>query len=295
MYHISLPQFIEWNVNRDQIERMSMNVLGRWFAVLIVLGASACASSAEERKVAKILLIGKKPDHPWATHMYLHTCGVLSKCLSQTKGVETVVSDGWPQDLATLDDVKTIVVYTTPAAELLLDGPHREQVDQLMDKGVGLVTIHWASSIRKKNLDRLGDRWLSYLGGSWVSNVGLSTDKSPLKQLIPKHPICRGWTEYELHDEFYLNPTIDKAKPLLQVSTKGKDVVVGWVHKRSDGGRAFGTTLGHYYRNFQISAFRRMVVNGILWTAHVEVPTDGAPIALDEMELALPPKPPKKM
>ncbi|MCH8921610.1 MAG: ThuA domain-containing protein [Planctomycetes bacterium] len=266
----------------------------KYFAsAAVVLALLAGVTSADEKGKTKILLIGKQPDHPWGTHMYLHTCRMLTKCLHQTDGVETVVSDGWPKDAAKLKGVKTIVVYTTPAAELLLDGPHRDEVDRLMKQGVGLVTIHWASSVQKKNLDRLGERWLSYMGGTWVSNVGLSTGKSPLKQLIAKHPICRGWSEYELHDEFYLNPTIAKAKPLLQVTTKGQNVVVGWVHERKDGGRAFGTTLGHYYRNFQIEAFRRMIVNGILWTAHVDVPKGGAPVTLSKKQLALPPKPKK--
>lgn len=131
-------------------------------------------------------------------------------------------------------------------------------------------------------------------GGTWISNVGLSTDKSNLKQLIPDHPICRGWKEYELHDEFYLDPKIAKGKPLLQVTTKGKDVIVGWVHEREDGGRAFGTTLGHFYSNFQIDAFRQMITNSILWTAHVDLPKEGAPIKLSEEQLALPKEPKKE-
>lgn len=143
----------------------------------------------------------------------------------------------------------------------------------------------------QENLERLGDRWTNYLGGTWVSNVGLSTDRSPLKQLLPDHPVSRGWDEYELHDEFYLDPTVTKGTPLLQVTTKQKDVTVGWVHERENNGRAFGTTLGHFYRNFQIDAFRRMIVNGILWTAHVGVPKEGASIALSQAQLALPPKP----
>jgi len=142
---------------------------------------------------AKVLFVGKQPDHPFGTHMYLHTCGMLAKCLARTDGVETVVSDGWPKDAGVLKGVSTIVMYTTPAAEFLLDAPHRDQVDQLMNQGVGLVTIHWASSVEQGDLQRLGPRWMSYLGGTWVSNVGLYTGKSPLVQLQPDHPICRGW------------------------------------------------------------------------------------------------------
>jgi len=269
--------------------------MGRIIKTAFLLGVFLFAGgllAADEKPKTKILFIGKNPDHPYGSHMYLHTCGMLAKAAELTPGVEAVVSNGWPKDAKMLEGVKTIVVYTSPAAELLLEGPHRAQVDELMKKGVGLVTIHWASSVNKKNLDTLGPTWLSYLGGTWVSNVGLSGGKSPLKQLIPEHPVCRGWKEYEIEDEYYLDPVIKQAKPLLQVQErKGKDVIVGWVFERPDGGRAFGTTLGHPYKNFQIEAFRRMILNAILWSAHVEVPRDGAPVNLSEEALALPPKP----
>ena len=262
------------------------------FLLAAICGLTACAV-ADEKPKAKVLLIGKQPDHPYATHMYLHTCKMLSECL-RLNGVEAVVSDGWPKDPAVLKDVKSIVVYTTPAAELLLDGPHRDDVDRLMKDGVGLVTIHWASSIQKENLERLGDRWMSYLGGTWISNVGLSTDTSELKQLDPKHPICRGWKDYELNDEYYLNPKIGKdATPLLQVTTKGQEVVVGWAFERPGGSRAYGTTLGHFYRNFEREPFRRTIVNAILWTAEVVVPKEGARIDVKEEFLKLPPEPAK--
>lgn len=265
----------------------------------VFLLASRCcqpvsASAEEETKEGptRVLLIGHQLDHPWGTHMYLHTLDVLARCLRQTDGVETIVSDRWPRDPKQLEGVKTIVVYSGPAAELLLEGPHRAEVDRLMKQGVGLVTIHWASSIQQANFDRLGKQWMSYLGGTWISNVGLSTDTSPLKQLAPDHPICRGWKEYELRDEFYLNPTIGKdALPLLKVRTRDQDVVVAWAYERPDGGRAYGTTLGHFYDNFQMDAFRQAIVNAILWTAHREVPPGGAPMALSEEQLALPPKP----
>lgn len=252
--------------------------------------AWAQTAPAAPEAAPKVLLIGKQPDHPYATHMYLHTQGMLAKCL-ELNGVQGVISDGWPRDASRLDGVRSIVLYTTPAAEFLLDAAHREQVQALLDKGVGLMTIHWASSVNQANLKRLGPVWIGYLGGTWVSNVGLSTGKSPLKQLAPEHPICRGWQEYELHDEYYLNPTVsERATALLQVQAQGKPVIVGWAHERKDGGRAYATTLGHFYRNFQRESFRRMIVNGILWTAHVEIPESGARVEVAPSVLALPPQ-----
>ena len=253
-----------------------MTGLNKHCLILCLLAWLSGVAVGDEKGKTKILFIGKDPDHPYGSHMYMHAGAMLAKCVELTPGVETVVSNGWPTDAKAIAGVKSIVVYTSPAAEFLLDGPHRAEVDRLMKQGVGLVTIHWASSVKKEDLERLGPTWLGYLGGTWVSNVGLSNDHSPLKQLLPEHPICRGWKEYEIDDEFYLNPLVKQAKPLLQVTTKGKDVVVGWEYERPDGGRAFGTTLGHPYKNFQIEAFRRMIVNAILWSAHMEVPAGGA-------------------
>lgn len=269
-----------------------------WFVGFVLLGGlvapagwETTATGAEKPKT-RILLIGKNPDHPHGSHMYMHTCGVLAKCLELTPGVETVVSNGWPKDAKTLEGVTAIVVYTSPAAELLLEGPARAAVDELMKKGVGLVTIHWASSVNKANFERLGPTWMGYLGGTWVSNVGLSGGKSTLKQLVPTHPICQGWSEYEIDDEYYLDPVIGKkTTALFQVKErKGKDVIVGWAFERPDGGRAFGTTLGHPYKNFQDDAFRRMIVNAILWSAKVNVPKTGAPVNVSKEVLALPEK-----
>ncbi len=273
---------------------MTFNQLVWLTASLLVLaiGPAAAQDKPAGNKAAKILFIGKQPDHPYGSHMYLHTSGVLAKCVALTPGIESIVSDGWPQDAKQLEGVKAIVIYTSPAAEILLDGGHRDDVDRVLKSGVGLVTIHWASTVKKENVERLGPAWLSYLGGTWVSNVGLSFGKSPLKQLDSEHPICRGWREYEIEDEFYLNPTIEKARPLLQVREKGgKDVIVGWTYERGGGGRSFATTLGHPYKNFQDERFRRMIVNGILWAAHIDVPESGAPVNIGEALLALPPKP----
>src|SRR6266498_717750 len=105
---------------------------------------STCGTTfAQDKAKTKILFIGANPDHPFGSHMYMHTSGMLAKCAELTPGVEAVVSNGWPKDVKSIAGVKSIVVYTSPAAELLLQGPHRDEVAQLMKNGCGLVTIHW--------------------------------------------------------------------------------------------------------------------------------------------------------
>jgi type 1 glutamine amidotransferase len=67
-------------------------------------------------------------------------------------------------------------------------------------------------------------------------------------------------------------------------------VVVGWAYERDDGGRAYGTTLGHFYENFERERFRRTIVNAVLWTAHREVPQGGARVDVGDDVLKLPPE-----
>jgi type 1 glutamine amidotransferase len=265
-------------------EDFTLRISGLEFAV--------ASPAAIAQTKTRILFIGKDPDHPYGSHMYMHTCGVLAKCVELTPGVEAVVSNGWPKDKALLAGVKTVVVYTNPAAEFLLDSPDRDEIESAFKNGVGMTTIHWASTVKKENYDRLGPLWLRYAGGTWISNIGLSDGVSTVKRLEPNHPISRGWKEFELNDEYYLDPVLKGAKPLLQVrEKKGKDVVVGWTYERPDGSRAFATTLGHSYKYFQLESFRQMIVNGILWSAKVDVPMTGAPIDVGEQVLTLPPAP----
>ena len=49
-----------------------------------------------------------------------------------------------------------------------------------------------------------------------------------------------------------------------------------------------GITLGHFHHNFARDDFRRLIVNSILWSAHVEIPKDGAIVVVEPDEVQLP-------
>ena len=251
-----------------------------------VLGAALGSAHAAEPVPTKIVLVYTQPDHAFGTHMYEHECKLLAHCLKQTRGVEATVAQDWP-DKSQLDHVRSLVFYSRPAGDIALSAEHRELFNQLMKEGVGLAAIHWATGAEKER----GEEYSSLLGG-WFNfaHAGLKVDTQLLEQQDPKHPICRGWKPYQLHDEFYLNMKFhDGAIPVLKVKVDGKDQVVAWVMERpnSHEGRSFGTTLGHFHENFGLPDFRRAVVNGILWSAHVEVPENGAPVEVSDKELKL--------
>ncbi len=245
------------------------------------LQGQGTASKTPEKKV---VLIGQQPDHPPGTHLYLPECELLAKCLRQTAGVKAVVSDGWPADPVVLDGVSAIVLYSSPGAEILLEGPQREKFESLMEQGVGLVALHWATGLKDQNKEELGNRYLGYLGGLFsFAFSGLDISESTVEQVATDHPVCRGWKGFKLTDEYYLNlKFLPAAQPILQVPVKGKQQTVAWCYERpeSHGGRSYGNTLGHFHQLFEREDFRRMLVNGILWTAHVDIPSTGAPCKL---------------
>lgn len=237
----------------------------------------------------RVLLIGKDNDHPPGTHEYMAVCRLLAKCLEQTAEVEAIVSKGWPKDPAKTKNVKAIVLYTANGGDVILAPRVRKQVLALLDQGAGLTAIHWSTGANKIN----GPQYREILGG-WFSRKyagsRLLVKKLRLEQVDPKHPICRGWRPFDLHDEYYLDLKFSpKAKPVLAVRHQGKRYVVGWVFDRGKG-RSFGCVCGHFHRNFAIPSFRKALVNGILWTAGIDVPPEGAPVALRREDLQAPSK-----
>ncbi len=264
------------------------------FSLLMVsYCTSACLSAADGR--TKIVLIGKDRDHPPATHEYMAECRLLATCLRQTPGVEAVVSKGWPTAPAVLKGVDAIAFYTKQAGNVLFDGARRKQVQALLERGVGLTAIHWSTGAEGQEV---GELWRA-ASGAWFNSKFSKLKTTTLKVCQPNkdHPICRGWRAYDLHDEYYLKLRFAPGvQPVMTVTVDGQEYVVGWAYERPDagGGRSFGCVLGHFHKQFGMEPFRRSLVNGILWTAHRDVPQAGAPCKITKKDMVLPPDPRKK-
>jgi hypothetical protein len=262
---------------------------------LVVFACSGVLAQADEGPT-KILLIGKDPDHPSKTHTYMNDCELLAKCLRETKGVETVVSNGWPKEPLALDGVKAIVLETRLGGTVLLRGPQRHQVEELLKKGVGVTAIHWGTGAETPE----GEAWLHAMG-AWFNaeRDGFSrylVQVSTVHQIDPSHPISKGWSDFQLREEYYFKLRfLPEAKPIMSTVIEGTVYPIGWAYERPDanGGRSFGFVGGHFHENFGLKPFRQAVVNGILWTAHMEIPEHGAPISITAKDMALPPEPAK--
>jgi type 1 glutamine amidotransferase len=206
------------------------------------------------------------------------------------------VSLDWPKSPSALKGASSIVFYSRPAGEIVLSPEVRPQFEELMAAGAGFVAIHWATGIGYSKLadsEEIRNDYKNILGGWFRRPPGdVRIDRAKLVQVDADHPVCRGWSGYDIRDEFYLNLIFHEGvRPLLSVRVDGRDRIVGWAFERpsSNDGRSFGITLGHFHENFSNESFRRAIVNGILWTAHRDVPSAGASVTVDDRDLTLPP------
>jgi type 1 glutamine amidotransferase len=260
----------------------------------------------------KIVFIAGACSHGPGDHE--HTAGsmLLAAQLQKYMGedVETVVYKLWPEDTTALESASTIVMYMD-GAESHLALQHKKHLNALMKKGVGLVCLHFAVEVPKETG---GTEFKNWLGGYF--ELGWSVN--PLWEAnftsIPKHQVTNGVMPFTIYDEWYYHMRFaDNMKgviPLLSaLPTKatlnrgegpregnkfvqkeveeGRLQHVAWATERQDGGRAFGFTGGHIYKNFADSNFRKIILNAIVWTAQLKVPTAGVPTPeLSEGEMA---------
>jgi type 1 glutamine amidotransferase len=285
--------------------RISLLCLCAAAVFIAVLPLTASDQLTPKQNTKKIVLLGMNTDHAKGEHEYMAGLALLAECLKQTPGVEVTVIQapevmkgmgkswppGWPAEAKALEDANCIVCFCRTAGTYFLgDAERRAKFDEIMKKGAGFVSLHWAVETTKQ----LGDPFMAVLGGYYEPGYSDNPhNTSNVEQPNPKHPIANGWKPFEARDEFYYKIRLmPSAKPVFSATVKDrkgnvfKDETIGWVYERENNkgplgnGRSFGFTGGHFHLNWGIPEFRRMVVNGILWTAEIDVPAGGAPVDL---------------
>lgn len=269
-------------------------------------------ADTQDPHLTKIVLLAGGRSHGPGEHEFFAGCALLMHMLQQTPGVFPVLArDGWPKNPAIFNGAKSVVVYSDgQGGHPLLRGDHLQVMGDLVKKGVGLVCLHYAVEPTKEKGER---EFLAWLGGAFEVNYSVNPTWLAKFKVFPQHPIARGVAPYEMRDEWYYHmrfaegmkgvTPILTALPTAQETLKRRDgphegnpdvrqaVAAGepqhmaWAFERPDGGRGFGFTGGHYHKNWGDENTRRLVVNAILWTAHVDLPAGGAPVALDPADL----------
>jgi hypothetical protein len=264
---------------------------------------------APDAKLTKIVLLAGPTSHAGGQHEYFAGCARMADWLKQTPGVWPVlVGNGWPKNEAVLDGAKAIVVYMDAGPKLpLLEASRWAKLKQLMAGGAGLVMLHQSMDVPADHAEDVK----SWLGAVFLPDIGNRGHWDQELTEVAKHPVTRGVTPFSVLGDGWLfnlhyapaavslvaGPVPDKARTTADSKSHvGRAETMAWAYERPTGGRGFGFTGGDIHKNWSLEPQRRLVTNGILWTAGLEIPAQGAPVALKEGALAanLDTKPAKK-
>ena len=228
-------------------------------------------------------------------HDYLAGCRCLEALLAQTEGIETVrVNNGWPDDLHQFDRASSLVFYTDGGGKqaFLSSAERIETMQSLVDAKVGIVMIHQAVDFPNEFAIQ-GKNWL---GGVYLQGKSGRGHWDSKHIDFPKYPITRGVTPWEINDG-WLNELqfVDKMKGIEPLDWSGKDYeesrpalqtqIVSWAYERPDGGRSFSFTGLDAHSAWELAGLRQLMINGVLWSAGVEIPENGAPCQIEKAEL----------
>jgi hypothetical protein len=261
----------------------------------------------------KIVFVAGSKSHGYGAHEHFAGCTLLARSLEQgLSNIETVVvRNGWPRDPQVFEGADTVVLYADGGANHPVN-PHLKEFDNLVKHGMGVVCIHYGVEVPK---GPSGEKFLEWIGGYFEPNWSVNPHWTAKFNPLPKHPITRGVQPFEIHDEWYYHMRFREGMqgvtPILTDLPDSKTLVradgphsgnqhvrravlknkepqhVAWAFERSDGGRGFGFTGGHFHWNWGDPNFRKLVLNAIVWTARAEVPEDGVGarrVTLKELE-----------
>ena len=291
------------------------------FGLLCLFAVAASGAPANQ----KLLLLAGPPSHGPGEHE--HRAGLLlfQKCLTGFPGltveVQSVAANGWVQDEQSLNGVAAIVVFSSGAGgHPFLRPGNLEKLEPYMAKGVGFGTIHWAT---EPTLERGHKEFIAWSGGSFEVNYSVNPVFIAEFKDLPQHPVTRGVKPFTLRDEWYyhirfpdgmkgvtaiLSPIVPESSlnrptaPRIGLREGNEHVwasvrnhepqPVMWVTERSDGGRGFGFTGGHYHTNWGNADNRKLMLNALVWVAKVEVPANGVEsrISPEDLQQNLDPK-----
>jgi len=251
----------------------------------------------------KIVMVAGKRSHGHGEHE--HNAGVLllKSCLDQLPyTINADYHDGWPSDPTAFDNANSIMLFMDGGAgHPMIQGDGLRQIGEGIKRAVGLAVIHYAVEVPS---DRGGAEFLKWIGGYYETGVSTNPIWTADFKSLPDHPVTRGVKPFVIRDEWYFNihfrPDMKSVVPLLKAvppddvrrteSAKahpGREEIVSWCVEHPDGGRGFGFTGGHYHKNWGDDNYRKLVLNALYWTAHVEVPLDGVPSTVTPEQLGM--------
>ncbi|HWA97411.1 MAG TPA: ThuA domain-containing protein [Pirellulales bacterium] len=274
-------------------------------AVLVLCGAITVGRArADEPRLPPAVVLEQQPGDAQATkivfvagsnyfkpgqHEYIGGCAALMDLARQTRGVFPVLALDWPKDPQTFAGAKTVVFFFDGGEKHPLRDPaKRAEVQKLADAGVGLVGFHQFVDVPKE----LGDTMRGMMGAAFEKDYSRRAHWIAEFKSFPSHEICRGVERFEIDDGWLyrlrfvagmqgIAPLVHAPSPKPNSGQASEtDTIVSWAFERPQGGRSFTFTGAHLHASLAQEGYRRLLTNGILWTAGLEIPETGAPVEL---------------
>ena len=263
----------------------------RFIAVAWLLAAAHADVMAGEP--IRLLLVGQGPDgHPPTTHEFAAGLRVMQNCLTRIDGIEvrtTLADEPWTEGPDLLRQADAVVLYLTQGARWMQLDPRRHAaLAQLAQRGGGISALHWAIGAKDSQYIEKYNLLLGAChGGSDRKFQVLETELHPATD----HPATTALpATFRARDEFYYQLKLvprGQIEPLLYAHIDGAPQMVAWAWQRPDGGRSFGFSGLHFHDNWHREEYRRLVTQGILWTAQRPIPPSGIDVSIDPDALKL--------
>jgi type 1 glutamine amidotransferase len=268
---------------------------------LVALGVSA---QAQTKKI--VFLAGPKEHGAPGRHEYEKDLRELAWSLEHATNLRgtvktTVLVGKTPRDLSVLQDADEIVIDGNGAwlkTETGILFPQDQDTDGrvydpettawlksldalIKQKHVGLTIFHYSMWVD----NWVGKRYLlDWFGGLWIPYSSHNpVDTWSVKPLGVRHAVLNGVQPWSYREEMYSryflfhDPKRTELLEALPSDTKnGGPDPVSWVYDRADGGRSFVWGGSDFHDNMHMVAdYRRFLLNGIAWTARLDVPAGG--------------------
>jgi type 1 glutamine amidotransferase len=277
-----------------------------WTGCLALLLAFGCGVTHAAHGPHVLIVVGPS-SHPPGSHEVAAGGRLMKHCLENMENVPGFTVDiayQWP-DQRRRDAASTVVFIGDTFPPNRLDAPQQKlaDVDAMMQRGCGIVCVHYATGLRGEDVAEDGDHpLLRWLGGYFANRTCPHHESfariypsATIVPAAPEHPLSRGWNTFTIHDEPYINNYFGKnnnqlADNVTAVATSmlppesPKRETVAWCVQRGDGGRGFGIVMPHFYKNWADEDLRRLILNGIVWTAKHHVPAAGVQSMLPDLK-----------
>jgi len=279
-----------------------MPPFGRLFAAVIF--ACAVLGAAEP---GRVLIVVGPSKHPPGTHEVAAGGRVMEYALehsSNVPGIEADVVYEWP-DKALRDAASTIVFIgdTFPANRFPNARRNLADLEEMMNRGCGIVSVHYATGLLGQDVAPDGDHpLLRWMGGYFANrscphheSIAKVFESAAIEPAAPGHPVSRGWKPFTVHDEPYIRNYFgkDHNRPAPHVTIFATSMLppeaperqaVAWGVERRDGGRGFGIVMPHFYKNWGQPDLRKLILNAIVWSAKLPMPENGVESSLPDLE-----------